>query len=104
MEQFVLQAQKIKLAINADKIEDEIAQSLDYTCDFTRKKIKIAKFLRDAKAQVKEEECELTQQKWANERSECQITEDCLQELCWKPSSGFHFRAVFELLCMKTLT
>ena len=43
--------------------------------------MKIAKFLRDAKAQVKEEECELTQQKWANERSECQITEDCLEEL-----------------------
>lgn len=38
------------------------------------------------------------------ERSECEITDDCLEKLCWKPSSGLNFRAVFELLCKKTLT
>ena len=68
MEHFVSQAKKIKLPINADKVEAQIAQSLDCTHDFTRKKIKIAKFLRDAKAQVKKEEYKLTEKKWAKKK------------------------------------
>ena len=56
MERLSLQNQKIELAVPEDKIEEEIAQTLDYTDDLMGQKNKIAKFLRDAKAQVKQKQ------------------------------------------------
>ena len=53
MERLSLQNQKIELAVLEDKIEEEISQTLEYTDDLMGQKTKIAKFLRDAKAQVK---------------------------------------------------
>ena len=56
MERLSLQNQKIELAVPEDKIEEEIAQTLEYTDDLMGQKNKIAKFLRDAKAQVKQKQ------------------------------------------------
>ena len=56
MERLSLQNQKIELAVPEDKIEEEITQTLEYTDDLMGQKNKIAKFLRDAKAQVKQEQ------------------------------------------------
>ena len=56
MEGLSLQNQKIELAVPEDKIEEEITQTLEYTDDLMGQKNKIAKFLRDAKAQVKQEQ------------------------------------------------
>ena len=56
MERLSLQKQKIELAVPEDKIEEEITQTLEYTDDLMGQKNKIAKFLRDVKAQVKQEQ------------------------------------------------
>ena len=48
MERLSLQNQKIELAVPEDKIEEEIAQTLEYTDDLMGQKNKIAKFLHDA--------------------------------------------------------
>ena len=56
MKRLSLQNQRIELAVPEDKIEEEITQTLEYTNDLLRQKNKIAKFLRDAKAQVKLEQ------------------------------------------------
>ena len=56
MEGLSLQNQKIELAVPEDKIEEEITQTLEYTDDLMGQKNKIAKFLRNAKAQVKQEQ------------------------------------------------
>ena len=56
MERLSLQNQKIELAVPEDKIEEEIMQTLECTDDLMGQKNKIAKFLRDAKAQVKQEQ------------------------------------------------
>ena len=56
IERLSLQNQKIELAVPEDKIEEEIAQTLEYTDDLMGQKNKIAKFLRDAKAQVKQKQ------------------------------------------------
>lgn len=56
MERLSLQNQKIELAVPEDKIKEEITQTLEYTDDLLRQRNKIAKFLRDAKAQVKLEQ------------------------------------------------
>ena len=56
MERLSLQNQKIELAVSEDKIEEEISQTLEYTDDLMGQKNKIAKFLRVAKAQVKQEQ------------------------------------------------
>ena len=52
MEQLSLQNEKIELAIPEDKIEVEIMQTLEYTDELMGKKNKIAKFLRNVKAQL----------------------------------------------------
>ena len=49
-----LQKQKIELAVPEDKIEEEITQTLEYIDDLMGEKNRTAKFLRDAKAQVKD--------------------------------------------------
>ena len=51
-----LQKQKIELAVPEDKIEEEITQTLEYTDDLMGEKNRTVKFLRDAKAQVKQEQ------------------------------------------------
>ena len=56
MERLSLQNQKIELAVPEDKIEEEISQTLEYTDDLMGQKNKIAKFLHNAKAQVKQEQ------------------------------------------------
>ena len=56
MERLSLQNQKIELAVPEDKIEEKIAQTLEYTDDLMGQRSKIAKFLRDAKAQVKQKQ------------------------------------------------
>jgi len=56
MERLSLQNQKIELAVSEEKIEEEILQALEYTNDLMGQKNKIAKFLRVAKAQVKQEQ------------------------------------------------
>ena len=56
MKRLPLQNQKIELAVPEDKIEEEIMQTLEYTDDLMGQKNKVAKFLRDAKAQVKQEQ------------------------------------------------
>ena len=56
MERLSLQNQEIELAIPEDKIEEEFTQTLEYTDDLMGQKNKIAKFLRNAKAQVKQEQ------------------------------------------------
>ena len=52
MEQLSLQNEKIELAIPEDKIEVEIMQTLEYTDELMGQKNKIAKFLRNVKAQL----------------------------------------------------
>ena len=56
MEQLSLQNQRTELTVPEDKIEEEISQTLEYTDDLMGQKNKIAKFLRDGKAQVKHEQ------------------------------------------------
>ena len=56
MERLSLQNQKIELSVSEDKTEEEISQTLEYTDDLMGQKNKIAKFLRVAKAQVKQEQ------------------------------------------------
>ena len=58
MERLSLQKQKIELTVPEDKIEEEIMQTLEYTDNLMGQKNKIAKFLRDAKAEVKQEQGE----------------------------------------------
>ena len=57
MEQLSLQNQKIELAVAEDKIDEEIMQTLEYTDELTVQKNKTAKFLREAKAQMKHLRC-----------------------------------------------
>ena len=85
MEQLLLQNQKIELAVSEVKIEEEISQTLEYTDDLMGQKIKIAKFLRAAKAQVKHEQDETASSKSAMKSDSRQITENYIQVFSRKP-------------------
>ena len=77
MERLSLQNQKIELAASEDKIEEEISQTLEYTDDLMGQKNKIAKFLRVAKAQVKQEQEETSRRAPNLQRRKKRFTLSC---------------------------
>ncbi|KAJ7329029.1 hypothetical protein OS493_023322 [Desmophyllum pertusum] len=84
MEQLSLQNQKIELAVAEDKIEEEIMQTLEYTDELTVQKNKTAKFLREAKAQMKQPELQTENYKFTT-KNEANVK---LPKITLKPFSG----------------